>query len=374
MKKVSFIAWGALCALLPISLGLIAWARGNTSEVESLYSLGFYPKWAGFLAGLTSRVPFSIAEVLLVLAVLAVVAYLACFLWRMAKGGGERLKIAGRYLFRAAGACSLVLFLFVLGGGLNYYRESFTHYSGLEVRETEVLQLRDLCQELAGEANALREGLAEDADGVFAFADPSPHALALQARSQMKSLAEQIPQWGTLLALGAGAVPKGVLFSEAMSYMQITGFYFPFTMEANVNVHITSIVVPFSMCHELSHISGFMREDEANYLAYLACMAGDSREFQYSGTVEALVHATNALYSRNQALYQEVMASLSDGVRRDLAADSAYYRAHRTSFGEFSESVNDVYLRVNDQTDGVASYGRMVDLLLARYRQNHGLS
>ena len=116
-----------------------------------------------------------------------------------------------------------------------------------------------------------------------------------------------------------------------------------------------------------------MREDEANYLAYLACMAGNSREFQYSGTVEALIHATNALYGKNQELHREVMNTLSDGVRRDLAADSAYYYAHKTSFGNFSESVNDAYLRINDQSDGVASYGRMVDLLLARYRQIHDL-
>ena len=373
MKKVSLAAWSLLCALLPISLGSIVWARGNISEVESLYSLGFYPKWAGFLAGFTSRIPFSIAEGLLITAGVAVIAYVVCLICRLAKGGEKRLKILGCYLLRAVGACSLVLFLFVLGGGLNYYRVSFTHYSGLEIRDTQILQLRDLCQELAADANALREGLQEDENGVFTFVDPSPQALALQARSQVQSLIEQNPQWEQLLALGADTVPKGVFFSEAMSYMQITGFYFPFTMEANVNVHTSSIVIPFSMCHELSHISGFMREDEANYLAYLACMAGNSREFQYSGTVEALIHATNALYGKNQELHREVMNTLSDGVRRDLAADSAYYYAHKTSFGNFSESVNDAYLRINDQSDGVASYGRMVDLLLARYRQIHDL-
>ena len=56
---------------------------------------------------------------------------------------------------------------------------------------------------------------------------------------------------------------------------------------------------------------------------------------------------------------------LSEGVRRDLAASSAYYQAHHTSFGEFSTKVNDTYLKVNSQPQGVATYGRMVDLLLA---------
>ena len=59
---------------------------------------------------------------------------------------------------------------------------------------------------------------------------------------------------------------------------------------------------------------------------------------------------------------------LSEGVRRDLAASSAYYQAHHTSFGEFSTKVNDTYLKVNSQPQGVATYGRMVDLLLAERR------
>ena len=98
MKKVSLVAWSLLCALLPISLGSIVWARGNMSEVESLYRLGFYPKWAGFLAGLTSRIPFSIAEGLLITAGVAVIAYVVCLICRLAKGGEKRLKILGCYL------------------------------------------------------------------------------------------------------------------------------------------------------------------------------------------------------------------------------------------------------------------------------------
>ena len=197
-------------------------------------------------------------------------------------------------------------------------------------------------------------------------------ALSATARDQYAALARRNPRWTELLEGGGGTAPKGVLFSEAMSYMQIVGVFFPFTMEANVNVHTSPINIPFAMCHELSHISGFMREDEANYLAYLACMAGDSREFAYSGAVEALVHASNALYRKNVRMYDQVMEGLSDGVRRDLAADAAYYDAHKSAFGDFSQSVNDAYLRVNNQTDGVYSYGRMVDLMLADYRLRHG--
>ncbi len=372
MKKREQVLLGSLCALLPVSLVLVLWARSHPSQVERLYSLEFYPRWSALLMGATAHLPFSLAEWLILAAVVLVVFFAVRYAVRMAGGRGRRLELTKAYALRALAAASLVLFLFLLGGGLNYYRYSFTYYTGLEVRESEVTQLRDLCLELADDANTLREGLPEDADGVFTLADVPVRTLSATARDQYAALARRNPRWTELLEGGGGTAPKGVLFSEAMSYMQIVGVFFPFTMEANVNVHTSPINIPFAMCHELSHISGFMREDEANYLAYLACMAGDSREFAYSGAVEALVHASNALYRKNARMYDQVMEGLSDGVRRDLAADAAYYDAHKSALGDFSQSVNDAYLRVNNQTDGVYSYGRMVDLMLADYRLRHG--
>ena len=39
-----------------------------------------------------------------------------------------------------------------------------------------------------------------------------------------------------------------------------------------------------------------------------------------------------------------------------------------------STQINDAYLKANRQDEGVKSYGRMVDLLLADYRDRHNLS
>ena len=183
---------------------------------------------------------------------------------------------------------------------------------------------------------------------------------------------EAEPEWD-FFYLSTRCRVKPVFFSEAMSYMEIVGVFFPYTVEANINTHTTDFDIPFAACHELAHISGFMREDEANFLAYAACRASEEPFFRYSGSATALIHAGNALYAKDPARYQQAMEGLSDGVRRDFAASSAYYNAHHTSFGEFSTKVNDTYLKVNSQPQGVATYGRMVDLLLADYRLRHGI-
>ena len=310
--------------------------------------------------------------ILVILAGLLALVWLGSLVRALVRGKGKRLAAAGRHLLAAGGACSLVAALFLMGGGLNYYRYTFTQYSGLEPAPAPVEELADLCRELVAESNALREGLPEDENGVSQLTQSS-RELARTAAGNYRLLMESWPELEGLLDLSTRCMAKPVFFSEAMSYMEIVGVFFPFTLEANVNVHTTDFDIPFAACHELAHISGFMREDEANFLAYAACRASEDGFFRYSGAATALIHATNALYSRDYGLYQEVMSGLSDGVRRDLAASSAYYNAHHTSFGEFSTQVNDTYLRVNNQSDGVDSYGRMVDLLLADYRQRHGL-
>ena len=82
-----------------------------------------------------------------------------------------------------------------------------------------------------------------------------------------------------------------------MSYMKILGMYAPFTIEANYNANAPDFAKPFTVCHELSHLKGFMREDEANFIAYLACTGSDNVYLQYAGWVYALIYAANALYS-----------------------------------------------------------------------------
>ena len=159
-----------------------------------------------------------------------------------------------------------------------------------------------------------------------------------------------------------------------MSYCQITGIFIPFTCEANVNVDIPYYNLPSTMCHELTHLRGYMREDEANFIAYLASLQSDSPDFQYSGVMLAYAYVENALYRADQQAWREASALLSDGVRRDLAANSAYWKQFEGPVAEISSQVNDSYLKANKQEDGVKSYGRMVDLLLADYRQRHGLT
>ena len=141
----------------------------------------------------------------------------------------------------------------------------------------------------------------------------------------------------------------------------------PFTSEAQYNRLITPYNIPHTVCHELSHLKGYMREDEANFVGYLACINSDSEEFRYSGYVLGYIYATNALYGADAEKYFAVRGKLEAVVNTDLAENSRYWEQYKTVIAEVKEKINDTYLKFNHQEDGVKSYGRVVDLMLAYY-------
>ena len=130
----------------------------------------------------------------------------------------------------------------------------FSEKSGLTVRPSSAEELSALCQELIQEANRLRADLPEDENGVFCLSQSIRQTGEL-CRQAFLALAEEYP------ALEGGTVPhpKPILLSRLFSYTNITGVYVPLTMEANVNVDIPDAELPATMCHELSHLRGYMR-------------------------------------------------------------------------------------------------------------------
>jgi hypothetical protein len=355
--------------LVPILFGLLKLAEAYPEATEKLYSRGVYPALAQSLGRVAGAVPFSIVEILIYIAIIAVVSYLTVQTVRLVRGRDDRRDRACRMIATVVCVGSLWYAVSSAMYAFNYHRLSFQEHSGLFVRESSAEELAALCSELVITANTLREDLPEDGSGVMASGFASPYEQAVYAGTIYEGLAAEYPALG-----GYTPRPKPVLASPAMSYMDIVGVFVPFTYECNVNTDVTAYIVPSAMAHELCHFHGFMREDEANFIAWLACSRSDNPEFAYSGAMLALIHATNSLHGANGEYYTEVMSPLSDKVKTDLAANNAYWREFEGPVATVSTAVNDAYLRANSQADGVKSYGRMVDLLLAEYRQRHGIS
>ena len=111
-----------------------------------------------------------------------------------------------------------------------------------------------------------------------------------------------------------------------------------------------------------------MREDEANFIAYLACKESDDALMRYSGLLLAYDNAMGALRSADPERAAEIASGLAEPVRRDLAERAKHWAQYEGPVQDVSNAANAAYLKANNQSDGMQSYGRMVDLLLAEQR------
>lgn len=337
-------------------------AVGNPSFAE-WYANNLYPGLSRGINTVTSLLSFSLAEVLVLLLVPVLITLFVIAVIRMVRGKGRRTEIGVRFAANLLCAAAVLYFIFTINCGINYSRYTFAQTSGLKVQDSSKAELTALCEELAQRVNLLRKQTQTDSRSVMKLSQPNIQATAQKAKKAYDKIGSEYP----LLRAGYGA-PKPVFGSRYMSYTQTTGIFFPFTFEANVNVDIPAYSIPVTMCHELSHLRGYMREDEANFIGYLVCEKSGNPDFEYSGNMLAFIYANNALFSADSEAAGKIYASLSDGVQRDLAANSAYWKQFEGPVADVSSSVNDSYLKANRQEDGVKSYGRMVDLLLAEYR------
>lgn len=332
--------------------------------VEKKYSQGIYKPVGQFLSSITGFLPVSLGELIVIFIVTFALWKLVILIRIVFLDPPRRRSAATNFLENALVFISIIYFCFNITWGLNYYRLPFSKIAGLDTRPASVSELEEVCENLILRANDLRSRVPENNDGIMQTLSGNNDVLE-RAYKGYEVLSPIYPELG-----GKYGRPKGVILSKLMCYTGITGVYFPFTGEANVNTAIPDSMLSSTVTHEMAHQRGFAREDEANYIAYLACTAHPDMDFQYSGVLLALIHSMNALYSYDQEGYERLYTMYSSGLKKDLKYNSEFWQQYEGAIEEISNDINNAYLKANRQKEGVYSYGRMVDLLIAEHRKN----
>lgn len=343
--------------LLVLSAGLMVLSV-QAPDFAEWYSQNIYPVLVSAIGRLTGLLPFSLVEICLYLLLAALILSLICLCIGIARKGE-----AGRRLFAwfscAVLAVSILAFLYTAGCGVNYHRKTFSSEEGIIASDYTAEELQEICIRLTEEVNSRAGKVSRDSDGVMILTAPEGEG-AVEA---MEKLAEAFPS-----LKGYYPMPKKVAVSEILSYQGLTGVYSPFTIEANYNGDMTPYNIPFTACHELSHLRGFMEEKEANFIAFLACIGSDRTDFQYSGYLSGWTYCMNALYRADPEAWQETRSLLDKKAEADVWANSQFWNSYEGVISETADRINDTYLRANGQADGVRSYDRMVDLIVAYFR------
>lgn len=361
------------CTLLAAGFALLFLSKIFHSSAD-WYSTHIYPIWVSITGRMMGIFPCSVSEILLYLLLIGIAAGGVRAGLRIARGKLWKQEL-GNYactLFMTAG---ILFFLYVINCGINYQRESFSASTGMDTESYTVEELKEVCLWLTDEVNQLGSRVGRDEAGIMrleaGIASKTDRAAekshVAEAGTAAVSAMEHLGETYEELA-GYYPRPKGLLVPWILSVQQLSGIYSPFTIEANYNSGMLDYNIPFTMCHELSHLRGFMQEEEANFIAFLACCSSEEIQFRYSGNLLGWVYCMNVLYQADYDSWEEVRETLSPEIEPDLKANREFWAFYDGAAAEVSNRINDTYLKANGQSEGVKSYNRMVDLIVA-YRK-----
>lgn len=229
----------------------------------------------------------------------------------------------------------------------------------------ELILVRDYVIE---QADSLAYTFERDENGYIQY----PNDIREQARIEMERMGETYP-----LLKGYYPKPKPIAASKFLSQQYMLGYYFPFSMEANYNKQMYIANAPVTMCHELSHLKGFMYEDDANFIGYLACIQSDDAFFRYSGYLSVLDYLNNDLFEN---LDGNIDAYLTYKQCNTLVAFDNMFLT-KEAWEEVEESALldtetvkqashkfvETNLNLNGIEEGLANYGQVVEYLLKYY-------
>jgi len=331
--------------------------------IEDFYSSFFYKIIANILSAITGFIPFSLAELIIVSFFTFILWYISKTIFKLYRSKNKRLGILKNSILNILALSGVIYFSFQLLWGFNYQRFTLDKVFQLDVRNSSSSELSNLCKILINNSNTMRGKIKENQNGVMELPYNKKNILKT-AQLGYDTASLRYPK-----LKGIYGTPKGILLSIPMCYTGITGFYFPFTNEANVNMAEPDSFLPFTTAHEMAHQRGFAKEDEANYIAYIVCINHPDINFQYSGALTALSYSFSALRKSDNNKFKQLISTCSSGVLNDLNYNQRFWKGYSGPIEVMGEKINDTYLKSQNQESGTKSYGAMVDLLLAQYRK-----
>lgn len=338
----------ALIYALRVDEGVMLWVYEHVTHPYHL-----------FMSKLCSHFAFSAAELVYAAAILGLAAYLLWCVYRLIRFPEKRWQLYRLVLTLAmAGA--------IFWAGLSvmwtpcYYAPGFAEQSGVDDGPLELEELETVTRWFAALASEYADEVPRDENGACTTDRDS---VLDRAAGVFEGAAELYP-----FLDGEALRPKPIHFSRIMSYLDFTGFFFPMTGEANLNMDSPVFLLPSTSQHEIAHQRGVAMEQECNFVAVLSCLESEYADFRYAGAALAYIYLGNALAGADYEAYTEIYYSLSDTVRADFKAQSAYWDEFRDSAAQkASNTVYDSFLKSNGQELGMQSYGACVNLLVHYY-------
>ncbi len=346
---------GSSFATLIILIKLFA---TNTFRIENYYSGGFYYYFSIFLRSVFGWIPFSLGDILYFIAGIWLLVKIVKYCKLLIKKRFKKEKFFSR-LWKPLLILIVIYVAFNIFWGLNYNRKGIAWQLHLPEVHYDTSNLLLIQESLLQKVNETKQVLVSN-NTVY----PDQKELFRRAKDCYHHAKEKFP----FLQYKSGSV-KPSLYGWLGNYLGFTGYYNPFTGEAQVNTTVPKFLLPYIALHEMGHQLGYAKENEANFSGYLAAENSNDTLFLYSAYLDLFLYANREVYYLDSTLSKSALAKLNPKVKADLEEWKRFNEAH-TSFIEPTITwLYGKYLQINQQPKGMRSYNEVVAMLISYYEK-----
>ena len=340
--------------LLALAIFILMLLADHPAFIERYYSNGLYPLICHLLHPVFNLFPFSIGDLLYI----AVVIYLAYALFRLVWLTVKRRWMqAGTFLAGIIIGIQAGILVFYLFWGMNYFRPRASQRLNLPDSGYSVDDLKQVAAIMIDSANASRARLTGDD---LNTSNKAIFNTAINAINQLSGTSAHFTTYQPQI--------KASLLSFLLNYIGTSGYYNPFTTEAQMNYQMPVYLRPFVACHEMSHQMGYGPEDEANFVGFLAGSRSNNRLLHYSAYYIGAEEFLYALRQQDSTAQKLLKRKLSPLVLADFKHERTYWLSYEGKLGVLSSIFYDDFLKANNQPQGLKTYNRMIILVMGYYK------
>lgn len=351
---------GLIAMVLLVICVFIHFYSQDPGRVEAGYSNHFFIYFSRFLRTVFGSIPISIGDILYVIAV-------GWLVWKVIKWISTRKKpktqpFLQRFknkLLELIIICCCLYIIFNIFWGINYNRKGIASQLGLNMEKYSKQELRDMNCLLIDKINFSRQVMVKEKKPY-----PNNRQLFRMVSAAYSIIEKQYP----FLAYSPPSI-KPSMWGWLGNYAGFTGYYNPFTAEAQINTTIPKFLQPFVACHEVGHQIGYAKEMEANFVGYLAASASKDTLFHYSVYLELFAYSNRNLYRTDSASAKLYFKELSPAVISDLEEWRRFSRKHRNSAEPVIRWMYGKFLQGNQQPQGILSYDEVTAFIIAYYKK-----
>ena len=339
-----------------MQIGLLQVLKNFPNFIETYYSTGLYPVLSKVSRTLFGWIPFSVGDIFYLLITILAIRWLYKNI--------KRIRFEPiQFVVDILATLSVVYFVFNLLWGFNYYRLPLHKSLNISIKYT-TEQLVETTKRLIKKSNELHRQLGYP-DSVKIDLPYSQKEIFDLTTNGYQNLQEKHPN----LAYTSKSLKKSG-WSLGLTYMGYSGYYNPFSGEAQVNNLIKNYKFPVVSCHEQAHQLGYAAENEANFIATLATINNDDAYFKYTGYIFSLRYCVNEIARRDIDQYHELLKTINPGILESYKEMRDFWISYENPFEDISKAFWDTFLKANNQSKGIMSYSYMVALVVNYFEDN----